>query len=57
MPKDRQHLVEHLAVLGGGAGAHHECIGPRLERADHRRHLDGLGAGAEDDEDAQVGGS
>ena len=55
MPKDRQHLVEHLAVLGGGAGARDERVGPRLQCTHDRRHLDGFGPGAEDDEDTHGG--
>jgi len=48
-----EHLVEHLAVLRGGAGADRKLVRPGLERADHRRHLDRLGPRAEDGQHPQ----
>ena len=41
-PEERQHLVEHLAMLGGHADARREArVGPQGEH--DRRHLDRLG--------------
>ena len=48
------HLVEQLAVLGGGAEAHLE-LGALLERADHGRHLDRAGAGPDHHQDLALG--
>jgi hypothetical protein len=45
-----QHLIEHLAVLGGHAHAGIEG-GVGLEGFDQGGHFDGFGAGAEDEED------
>lgn len=44
-----EHLIEHLAVLGRDAhhGLNRWCC--RLKTDDHGGHLDGLGAGAEDE--------
>ena len=47
--KQRQHLIQHLPVLGGDADARIDAI-RRLQGLHHRRHFDGLGAGAEYDE-------
>jgi hypothetical protein len=51
-PEEVQHLVEHLAVLGGHAD---ERLDPRRpgEGMHHRRHLDRFGTGAKDGKDAQ----
>ena len=49
----RQGLVEHLAVLGCGTRPNHEYIRAGLQGSHDRGHLDGLGPGAEDDEDAE----
>ncbi|MNY51998.1 hypothetical protein D3C86_1876360 [compost metagenome] len=46
-----QDLVEHLAVLGGDADLEVQVVGLG-DRKNHRRHLDGLGAGAEDAENS-----
>ena len=48
-PEDFQHLVQHLAVLG--RDRHLDLEVPGLFQAqDHRGHLDGLGPGAENNE-------
>jgi hypothetical protein len=42
-----QHLVEHLAVLGGDADQALKPAGMSFQLLDDRRHLDRLGAGTE----------
>ena len=47
-PEDVQHLVEHVAVLGGHAHAAGDSIGMAGELANDRTELDGFGTGPED---------
>ncbi|SIT48243.1 hypothetical protein BN2476_630069 [Paraburkholderia piptadeniae] len=49
-----ENLVEHLTVLGGGA---HNRAKTRLasQTVDYRRHLDGFGPGADDNENCGLG--
>ena len=49
--EQRQHLVQHLAVLGGHDDDGDELRGMGAERADHGRHLDRVGSRPEDDHD------
>jgi hypothetical protein len=51
-PEDPEHLVEHRAVLRRDAYQALELLRRRLQRVDHRRHLDRLRPSAEDAEDA-----
>lgn len=44
-----EHLVEHLAVLAGGADDRLELLGTGLQLPHERVHLDGLWADAEDE--------
>jgi hypothetical protein len=48
--EDRQHLIEHLPVLGGDADADGEVVRRLAELGDERSHLDGFGPGAEDEQ-------
>ena len=43
------HLIEHLAVLGGDADFYVKRIGLRLEMAQNRTQLDGLGPGSKEE--------
>jgi hypothetical protein len=49
--KEREHLIEHLAVLSRDADHAREFAGMLAQRLDDRGHLDGFGARAEDGED------
>jgi hypothetical protein len=50
--EDRRHLIEHLAVLRGGAEDRREELGMPSQLAHHGRHLDELGPGAVEHHDA-----
>ena len=52
--EDAQHLVEHVAVLGGDADATGDAIRVAGELANDGPELDGFGAGAEDGQDLQA---
>ena len=49
-----QHLIQHLPVLRGDADEGCD-VGGFDEAPDDRRHLDGLGAGADDGQDSHAG--
>jgi len=53
-PGDRHNLIEHAAMLRRNAHAHAKSrVG--AQGMDHRKHLDRLRTGAEDDEDGLAG--